>query len=214
MIIIPGQKKIIAALQAGETPDHSLGKRAKIRSTHNNYLTLPVVLLMLSNHYPLLYSTPYTYVIVGLILVSGAMIRHFYNARHAGKGDLWWLWGAAGLLLWTALWISSSASPMGRERLGLAPLPPVTFAANAPKAPENVAEIIQSRCSMCHAREPVWQGIGIAPKGVVLDSPQIIHREKASIRMQSVYTHAMPPNNITGMTSDERRILAAWVKAR
>jgi uncharacterized membrane protein len=214
MIIIPGQKKIIAALTAGLEADPALGKRAKIRSTHNNYLTLPVVFLMLSNHYPLLSSTPYTWAIVALVLVAGALIRHFYNVRHAGKGDPWWTWVVAAACLWVALWISSAASPGGRERLGLAPLPDPVFAASTPRAPQHVADVVIGRCSMCHAATPAWAGIGIAPKGVLLDTPELIHRHREQIRLHSVLTHSMPPNNITGMTPDERRVLAAWLAAR
>jgi uncharacterized membrane protein len=95
MIIIPGQKRVIAALTAGATPDPALGKRAKIRSTHNNYLTLPVLLLMLSTHYAMQSNTPHLWALVGLILIAGALVRHLYNVRHAGRGDLWWTWGAA-----------------------------------------------------------------------------------------------------------------------
>lgn len=214
MIIIPGQKKVIAALMAGNTPDPALGKRAKIRSTHNNYITLPVVFLMLSNHYPLTWSTPYGYVIVGLVLIAGASVRHFYNVRHASGRDLWWTWILAALSIWTAIWISFSASPQGRERLGLAPLIEPALAATLPKAPAPVVEIITSRCSMCHAREPVWAGIAIAPKGVLLDSPEHIARQKSAIRMHSVMTHSMPPNNLTGMTIEERRTLALWMSQK
>lgn len=214
MIIIPGQKKVIAALMAGNTPDPALGKRAKIRSTHNNYITLPVVFLMLSNHYPLTWSTPYGYVIVGLVLIAGASVRHFYNVRHASGRDLWWTWVLAALSIWTAIWISFSASPQGRERLGLAPLIEPALAATLPKAPAPVVEIITSRCSMCHAREPVWAGIAIAPKGVLLDSPEHIARQKSAIRMHSVMTHSMPPNNLTGMTIEERRTLALWMSQK
>jgi uncharacterized membrane protein len=210
MIIIPGQKKVIAALTAGKQPDPALGKRAKTRSTHNNYITLPVVFLMLSNHYPLTWSTPYGYVIVGLVLVAGASVRHFYNVRHASGRDLWWTWVLAALAIWTAIWISFSASPQGRERLGLAPLVEPALAATLPKAPAPIVEIITSRCSMCHAREPVWAGIAIAPKGVLLDNPERIAGEKSAIRIHSVMTHSMPPNNITGLTREERRTLALW----
>jgi uncharacterized membrane protein len=173
-----------------------------------------VVFLMLSNHYPLVWSTPYGYGIVGLVLIAGASVRHFYNVRHAEGRDLWWTWFLAAFCLWTAMWISLSASPLGRERLGLGPLAEPALAATLPKAPEPVAEIITSRCSMCHAREPVWAGIAIAPKGVLLDSPERIAREKPAIRLHAVMTHAMPPNNITGMTLGERRTLALWMNQK
>jgi uncharacterized membrane protein len=213
-IIIPGQHKIIAALKAGAVPDPALGKRAKIRSMHNNYLTLPVVILMLSGHYPLLWSTPYTFVIVGCFLVAGALIRVFFNIRNAGGGNLWWTWVVAALLLWTALWISMAASPLGRERLGLGPFFQTPAPALAVKPPDAVADIITTRCSMCHAREPVWQGIGIAPKGVLLDTPERIAQQKEAIRLHAVRSLSMPPNNITGLTGEERRALALWTEAR
>ncbi|CAN1547712.1 COG3748 Predicted membrane protein [Rhabdaerophilaceae bacterium] len=214
MIIIPGQRKIIASLTAGQTPDPALGKRAKIRSMHNNYLTLPVVFLMISNHYPLLYATPYMWAIVGLVLIAGALVRHFYNVSHAGKAPPWWTWVVAALCVWTALWITSASSPVGRERLGLGPLPPAVERASLPNAPVEIVEIVTSRCSMCHAREPVWSGIGIAPKGVLLDDAGHIQRQRDAIRLHSVLTRSMPPNNITGLTLDERRTLAGWTGTR
>jgi uncharacterized membrane protein len=213
-IIIPGQKKIIAALTSGRTPDPALGKRAKIRSTHNNYLTLPVVFLMLSSHYPLFYSTPLIWAVVALVLVAGALIRHFYNVRHSGKGDPWWTWAVSALCLWLVFWIAAAGSPLGRERLGLLQTPEQRFAAGAPKAPQPVADVIMGRCSMCHAAQPVWAGIAIAPKGVRLDSPEAIAQQREAIRIHSVLSRAMPPNNITEMTLDERRLVATWTGAR
>ena len=209
--IIPGQKKTIAELVAGRTPDPKWGKDAKTRSTHNNYLTLPVLFLMLSGHYPLVWSTPYAWVIVGLVLIAGSLVRHFYNVRHAGRGDPWWTWVVAAIAIWAAAWISMASAPVGRERLGLAPLPAAGAIAGQSKAPTEVSEVILTRCSMCHAREPVWTGIAIAPKGILLDAPEAIARNRDAILAQSVLTHAMPPNNVTGMTREERRVLAEWL---
>ena len=210
LVIMPNQRRIIAELVAGRVPDPAWGKQGKIRSTHNNYLTLPVLFLMLAPHAPLTFSTPFAFVIVGLILVAGAVIRHFYNTRHAGLGDPWWAWVVAIVCIWSALWISSASSPLGRSRLGLGDLPDLKFAADLPKAPGPVATVVSTRCSMCHAREPVWDGIGVAPHGVLLDSPEAIARNKPLIRVQAVITHAMPPNNITEMTPEEREVLAQW----
>ena len=114
MNIMPNQRKVVADLIAGRTPNPEYGKQAKLRSTHNNYLTLPVLFLMLSNHFPLTYSSPYAYVIVALMLVAGALIRHFYNTRHEGGGDLWWTWLVAALCFWLAIWISAPATAAGR----------------------------------------------------------------------------------------------------
>ena len=211
--IIPNQKKVIADLVAGRTPNPDFGRQAKTRSRHNNYLTLPVLFLMLSSHYPLTYASPYAWVMVGFILVAGALVRHFYNERHAGRGDQWWTWGAAALCMAAAVLISMLAAPAGRERLGLKAVRPARVV-SAVRVPKEVDDIITSRCSMCHAREPVYLGIAVAPKGVLLDSAAQIARQGDAIRMHTVLTHAMPPNNITHMTTDERRVLAVWLGRR
>jgi uncharacterized membrane protein len=214
MVIIPGQKKIIASLLAGERPDPALGKRAKIRSTHNNYLTLPVVFLMLSGHYPMVWSTPWGFVIVALVLVAGAVIRVFYNLRHAGKGDPWWCWAVAALALWLVLWIAMAASPLGRERLGLAPMEPAPARVAQAAAPDEIANLVAGRCAMCHAREPGWPGVALPPKGVRLDTPEEVARQKHAIYLQSVASTAMPPGNLTGMTREERLMLARWIAGK
>ena len=128
---------------------------------------------MLSNHYPMTYSSPYAFVVVGLMLVAGALVRVFYNERHAGNGDKWWTWiAAAGCVLLTIA-ISMTTAPGAREALGLASLAPAQTYASAsaavPKPPEEVVDIVMSRCSMCHAAVPAWDGIAIAPKGVLLE---------------------------------------------
>jgi uncharacterized membrane protein len=205
-IIIPNQKKVVAELLAGRTPDPALGKQAKQRSTHNNYLTLPVIFLMLSNHYPLVWSSRYAVAIVGLVVIAGAVIRHFFNSRHADKGSPWWTWGLAAACLALAAWLSILGKP-GNANLAEAP-------GAMPAAFEEAVLAVQSRCSMCHAAEPVWDGIAIAPKGVRLDTPEEIARHAEAIRVQAVLTHAMPPNNITEMTLEERRAVAAWLSHR
>jgi uncharacterized membrane protein len=208
--IMPNQRKVVADLVAGREPNPAFGKQAKTRSTHNNYLTLPVLFLMLSTHFPLVYTSQFAFVIVGLVLVSGALVRHFYNVRHAGGGDLWWTWAASAACLAAALLISAGASPMVREQFGLAPLPEAAAPAGAPQAPEKVADIVTSRCSMCHAQEPSWSGLAVAPKGVTLDSPEAIERNRRRIGLFAGLTDAMPPNNITEMTADERELIAKW----
>src|SRR5687767_3047359 len=210
-IIIPNQKKVVVDLLAGRTPEPRLGKEAKLRSTHNNYLTLPVIFLMLSNHYPLAWSSRYAVAIIGLIVIAGAVIRHFFNSQHAGKGSPWWTWGVAAASITLAIWLSILGKP-GNANLAAVPADatPATVTASFDEA----VLAIQSRCSMCHAAEPVWDGITIAPKGVRLDTPEEIQRHREMIRVQSVLTHAMPPNNVTEMTLDERRAVATWLAAR
>jgi uncharacterized membrane protein len=210
-IIIPNQKKVVETLLAGGSPDPKLGKEAKLRSTHNNYLTLPVIFLMLSNHYPLAWSSRYSVAIIGLIVIAGAVIRHFFNSQHAGKGSPWWTWAVAALCIWAAIWLSILGKP-GNANLATAPAGATPAAVTA--SFDEAVLTIQSRCSMCHAAEPAWDGIQVAPKGVRLDTPEEIARHAEVIRIQSVLTHAMPPNNITEMTLDERRAVATWLAAR
>jgi uncharacterized membrane protein len=201
VIIIPYQKKIVAALLSGAAPDPWWGEIGKQRSVHNNYLTLPVIFLMLSNHYPLFFATRYNWAIVAIVLAIGPVIRHFYNMRHARKGNPWWTWGlaAAGLV---AVALLSNAGPP--ERAGAMPAA-VRFA--------QVKDIVISRCSMCHAAEPVWLGIATAPKGVRLDDDAQIRRRAALIDLYAVRSHAMPPGNITEITPRERQMIAAWLAA-
>ncbi|RTM08208.1 MAG: cysteine desulfurase [Bradyrhizobiaceae bacterium] len=200
-LIIPNQKKIVASLIAGEAPDPKLGKASKERSVHNNYLTLPVVVLMISNHYPLLYATRFNWIIVAIILALGPVIRHFFNERHAGRRSPWWVWGvaAAGVI---AILFLSAAGPR-EAKTAARPMRP-TLAA--------VEEIVTSRCSMCHAAEPVWAGIVTAPKGILLDAPEHIHRNIRLIGRVAAWSSAMPPGNITEMTSEERAVLAAYLE--
>jgi uncharacterized membrane protein len=208
--IMPNQRKVIADLVAGRDPNPAFGKQAKTRSTHNNYLTLPALFLMLSTHFPLVYTSSFAFVIVALVLVAGALIRHFYNVRHAGGGDIWWTWIASAVCIAFALMISAASAPQVREQIGLSPLPNPPVVAGARGAPEKVAEVILSRCSMCHAQEPSWTGIATAPKGVALDTPEAVERYRRRILLFSGLTNAMPPNNITEMTEDERRMIVKW----
>jgi uncharacterized membrane protein len=213
MNIIPNQKKVIADLIAGKAPNPEFGKQAKTRSRHNNYLTLPVLYCMLSGHYPLTFTSPYAWVMVGFVLITGAAVRHFYNERHAGRGDKWWTWGVAVVCMLAVVGISMLSNPAGRERLGLKAIKSVQLASSV-RVPKNVDDIISSRCSMCHASDPVWSGVATPPKGVLLETHAHIARQAEAIRIQAVLTNAMPPNNITQMTNDERRALATWLKTR
>jgi len=200
--IIPNQKKIVAALLKGATPDPALGEAGKLRSVHNNYLTLPVIVLMISNHYPLLFATRYNWLIVAIVLALGPVIRHFFNARHAHKPSPWWVWGVAAAGMIAIAWLSA-AGPRAAATTALPAAP--TFAA--------VEEIVSTRCSMCHATEPVWEGIGTAPKGVMLDKADHVRRYARLIGRNAAWSNAMPPGNVTEMTPQERATIAAWLEA-
>ncbi|WP_431862030.1 urate hydroxylase PuuD [Azospirillum sp.] len=201
LIIIPNQRKTVDAMLRGEAPDPALGKQAKQRSLHNNYLTLPVVFFMISNHYPLAFATRYNWVIAAIVLAMGAVIRHFFNSKHAGRPVPWWTWGAAAAGMLAIAWLSTA----GPKDSALAAAPTrVGFA--------EIQEIVSTRCSMCHAASPVWAGIHEAPRGVRLDSAEAIRRHAGPIRVQAGLSDAMPPGNVTGITPEERRILAAWTQ--
>jgi uncharacterized membrane protein len=200
LLIIPNQKKIVAALLAGQSPDPKLGKAGKERSVHNNYLTLPVVVLMISNHYPLLFATRFNWVIVAIVLALGPVIRHFFNERHAGRKSPWWVWGVAAVGM-IAIGFLSAAGPRDAKTGALSTAP--TFA--------SVEEIVMTRCSMCHAAEPVWEGITTAPKGILLDSTEHIHRNLRLAARNASWASAMPPGNVTEMTGEERAVIAAYM---
>ena len=203
-VIIPNQKIVVADLIAGRKPDPALGEQAKQRSLHNNYLTLPVLFLMISNHHPLSFATRWNWLIVAVVIIVGAVIRHFYNMRHAGMPSPWWTWGVAAAGMVLIVWLSATP-PGGEERAASVAPEPVAFA--------DVENIVLSRCSMCHAAEPFWEGIVTPPKGVRLDTPEMIRKHAAQIRLQATLAHAMPPGNLTELSPEERRILAAWIAA-
>ena len=217
-VIMPNTRKVVAALKAGEVPDPALGKAAKQRSAHNNYITLPVIFMMITNHYPVTFANSAVIPLeVALVIVAGALIRHFYNVRHADHArSPWWAVAVSMVAIWTALWVAMSASPGAREKLGLAPLEDRgTVALAGLKAPpEDVVNIVAGRCSMCHGPEPSWEGIEVPPKHVMLDTPERIARHAAEIRVQAVMSHAMPPNNVSGITPEERHRLAQWLATR
>jgi uncharacterized membrane protein len=202
VIIIPGQKKTVAALLAGKEPNPVWGEEGKQRSVHNNYLTLPVVFLMISNHYPLIFATRFNWLIVAIVLAVGPVIRHFFNCRHEGKGSPWWTWGVAAAGMLAVAWLSG-AGPRQTSA--------VARAANVNAAAAH--NVIASRCSMCHMDAPVWPGVHSAPNNVLLDSPESIVRHARLIEINAVRSHAMPPGNLTQITDQERQILAAWIAA-
>ena len=157
LVIIPYQKKTVAALLAGKPPDPKLGKVGKQRSVHNNYLTLPVIVLMISNHYPLLFATRYNWLIVAIVLALGPVIRHFFNSRHSGQGSPWWVWGVAAAAIAAIAFLSAA----GPREVKTGEASGATFA--------QVERIVSTRCSMCHAAEPVWPTLAMAPKAIRLD---------------------------------------------
>lgn len=206
-IIIPNQKIVVADLIAGRTPDPKYGRIAKQRSLHNNYLTLPVIFFMLSNHYPLAFATHYNWIIAALVFLMGVTIRHWFNTTHARKGKPTWTWIVTLLIFIVIMWLSTVQEPAPDGDLAVAPANQ-RFVENShfPAA----RDVIQSRCSMCHAAEPVWEGIVRAPKHVKLETDAEIASHAREIYLQAGRSHAMPPGNITEVSPQERALLTAW----
>ncbi|WP_300011883.1 urate hydroxylase PuuD [uncultured Roseobacter sp.] len=210
IIIIPNQKIVVADLMAGRTPDAKYGKIAKQRSTHNNYLTLPVIFLMLSNHYPLAFATEFTWLIASLVFLMGVTIRHYFNSMHARTGNPHWTWAITALIFILIMWLSTA--PMFRaEELETAQGSALKFA--QADGFSDVQDIVLGRCSMCHAAEPVWEGLHWAPKAVRLETEYQIARQAREIYLQAGMSHAMPPANLSYMEEEERALIVAWYRA-
>lgn len=208
-IIIPNQTIVVADLKAGRVPDAKYGKIAKQRSLHNNYLTLPVIFFMLSSHYPLAFATQWNWLIASLIFLEGAIIRHWFNTRHARKGNPHWTWAAAVIIFIVIAWLST-APKLNDTREEVASASAQRFLASTHFAAAR--DVILGRCSMCHTAEPVYEGVLEAPKNVHLDSDAAIANRAEQVAMQSGFSHAMPPGNVTEMTAEERALIVAWFR--
>lgn len=199
-IIIPNQKKVVASLQQGKAPDPALGQQAKQRSTHNNYLTLPVLFMMLSNHYPMTFVGEDLWILVALVVLIGAIIRDYFNAGHAGENGLRmrWQWPVASALIVTlAFWAKPTT---------------VALDANRKIKDLDVQIIVSKHCTGCHATRPTVAGFSAPPKGVVLESLADVQKYTQQVYAQSVTSQAMPPGNMTQMTAGERAILGRWLE--
>ena len=205
MLIIPGQRKMVAAMAAGGKPDPIHGLRAKQRSVHNNYFTLPVLFIMISNHYAMTYRHQHAWAVLAAMMAAGVLIRHFFNLRHRGRIE--WKYPIAGVAILIALAIA------------IAPKPPVAgsgsgIAANDPAAQfAKIQAIITQRCATCHAAAPTQPGFAAAPAGIELQNGALIHQNAARIYQQAVQTRAMPLANLTQMTDAERAQVAAWYES-
>ena len=198
-IIIPGQRRMVAAMKAGQTPNPADGKRAKQRSVHNNYFTLPVLFIMISNHYASTYAHARNWAILVLMMAAGVAIRHFFNRKH--KGVYAWQYPALGAgLLGVVAWMTQ---PKVIE------LPPVegevTF--------NRVRAIVGQHCIQCHSPQPTFPGYTQPQAGVLLHTPADLVQNAPRLYQQVVVTRIMPLGNLTKMTDQERAVLAAWVQA-
>ncbi len=192
--IIPGQKKVVAQIRAGETPDAEPGIIGKQRSVHNTYFTLPVLFIMISNHYPMTYSHEQGWLVLIFIMFAGVLIRQYFVLRHSGRASP--LLPAGGILLLVAMiWYLSPAAPDGSS--------------NNSVSDADIGKIIDARCVACHASQPTQPGFAAAPLGIVLETQAQIQNkaERIAFTVQSKY---MPIGNLTGMTDAERASIATW----
>jgi uncharacterized membrane protein len=196
-VIIPGQKRMVAAAERGEAPDAADGIRAKQRSVHNTYFTLPVLFVMTSNHYAMTYNHEYNWAILIAISLAGALIRIYFVARHSGKASPLPLIVAGLLLAGVAALIAPRASA----------------AAGGAVAFEEVQSVVMHRCTTCHSAQPTHPAFPAAPGGVELDTGEQILAEAQRIHQQTVLTRVMPIGNLTSITEDERALIDRWYQA-
>jgi uncharacterized membrane protein len=198
-VIIPNQRKVVAAMERGEAPDPRLGEIAKLRSTHNNYLTLPVIALMLSNHYPVAFGHPHAWALVAFILAIGGIVRHFFNSHDMGRRG------------WAVRWQWPAAAALFAGMVALSAWRPDQ--AEAALAPQAALEIVDRHCAACHAARPSHPAFAEAPGGVAFDTIEAIRAHRGAVMSQAVLSKAMPLGNETGMTEGERAALGAWLRA-
>jgi uncharacterized membrane protein len=193
-VIIPAHWELVRAKQAGREPDPVHNERAKLRSVHNNYLTLPVVFTMISNHFPFTYGHSYAWLILVVLLVIGAWVRHFFNLRHVGR-TVWWIPVSAAVAIAV---LAILIRPQSESTAGARAVP---FA--------QVARIVDERCAACHSAQPTL--VDSAPQGIELDTAQQVKSRAADIERQAVSSTAMPLGNVTHMTEAERELLGRWI---
>jgi len=193
-VIIPSQRRLVQAKEQGVAPDPLDGLRGKQRSVHNNYFTLPVLFIMISNHYPLTYGNRHAWLVLIAILLLAAYVRHFFNLRHKGR----------------VVWAIPVSAALGAAALAVAIAPARPKAADAVSFAQ-VQSIVAQRCAPCHAERPTQAGFATAPMDVKLDTPDRIAASAQQIYEQAVVTRAMPIGNLTGMTDEERGLVAGWI---
>ncbi len=213
-VIMPNQRIVVADLKAGRTPDPKYGKIAKLRSTHNNYLTLPVIFLMLSTHYPLAFATEYNWLIAALVFLMGVTIRHYFNTLHGRGGNPTWTWVVTVIIFICIMWLSTA--PLMRADYDTSEARALTPAEQqfaVAQGFDDVADIVLGRCSMCHAREPFFDGVHQAPKGVLLETRPEIAAAAKEIFLHAGVSQAMPPANVSFMEAEERIAIIRWFRA-
>ena len=190
MVIIPGQRKTVAAMKAGLTPDALHPMRAKQRSVHNTYFTLPVLFAMLSNHYSMTYSAPFNWLVLTFIMLAGVLIRQFFVLKLKGKKQYQWFAAGAAILAGVAIWIAPTAQPA----VAVEVVPTFT----------EIQSIVEQRCAVCHNAQ-------VISKNIQLHTPELIIKNAQAMYQQAVVTRIMPMANSTQITEVERAKIGAWV---
>jgi uncharacterized membrane protein len=202
-VIIPGQRKVVRQLRAGELPDARPGFLGKQRSVQNTYFTLPVLFIMISNHYPMTYGGTYGWLVLAFIAVAGVLVRRFFILTHKQRYVI-------GLPVAAALAIVAVAVVFAPRQAVVAT--GATGAAASRVQFARIAPIVAERCAVCHAAHPTQPGFAVAPMGVLLDTPESIAANAERIREQAVASNAMPLGNITKITPAERALLGRWIE--
>ncbi|OUS34094.1 hypothetical protein A9R01_08585 ['Osedax' symbiont bacterium Rs2_46_30_T18] len=200
-VIMPAQRKMVASLEAGELPDPSLPAKGLLRSRHNNYFTLPILFIMISNHFPSTFGHSYNWAVLAGISILGILVRHYFNTRHLSQKYAWTLPAAALGMISLAFVVAPQRSAPNPDTTAAAPA--VSFSAIQP--------IIEQRCTVCHSATPSSPLFSAPPGGITFDSSEQITQLAARIHAQSVATQAMPLGNMTQMTQQERDLLGQWV---
>lgn len=199
-VIIPNQRKMVDAMVRGEIPDTSLGDAGALRSLHNNYFTLPVLFIMVSNHFSMTYGHEWNWAILAALSLIGAGARHYFNLKHQGEHKVWIL-PVAALSMVALAFVSRPQSA-----------PQVSQSEAAAVVYSDIQPIIEKRCLPCHARQPTFEGIPSAPQGVMYDDPLQVQAVAEKIKAMAIDSHTMPPGNITEITDEERALIGAWVQ--
>ena len=202
-VIIPAQKNLVLAAKNNINPNLNLSMEAKNRSIHNNYFTLPVLFIMISSHFSFTYGNNFNWIILTIISLAGALTRHYFNLRNKQQYKVWILPSAAMIMF--VLMILTSLSVLEKKEK-------VVFSINESLKFAEINNIIKYRCGVCHSKNPTFEGIESAPKGVVYDTPNDILKNINKIKAQAIDSNIMPPNNLTGITFTEREKLRLWIE--
>ena len=200
-VIIPSQKNMVDAALANKEPDLQKGLSAKTRSIHNNYLTLPVLFIMISSHFPFTYGHKYNWLILAVISIIGASVRHYFNLRNKKQYNVWILPMATIGMISLMLYVSIPKINLIKQDININE--EITFS--------EIQNIINYRCAVCHTNKPTFEGFEDPPLGIVFDTPEDILRNINKIKTQAIDSDIMPPGNLTGMTKAERNKIKLWI---